>query len=337
MKEKKKSFSISLKLTLYAGLLIAIILAITNSFSYFKSKNSTFELLRHNQMKVAEDVATAFNDYGNNRRKAVEVLAKEIQKVLNKGNDEEVFGLLESFKEAFHFDLIYLGFEDTGKVFLSNWKVLDSSSFDLKNATWYKDAKKATKPDAYGPYQSVNGGHVLTYAMPIYQGSKLIGVVGADYTLEQYSKDVLVYGKSANTYAAVYSPDGEIMFHEYLDRILTKNPLSINITNVINSNPDFYLNPEEKNSLFEASDDKGNSYEVLCNKTLNPKFRICAVTESKVYTSSIREILFTQALAGIIATVVALILIRILISRGLSPLTTIQSGLNSFFDFINHK
>ncbi|MBZ7936709.1 methyl-accepting chemotaxis protein, partial [Campylobacter sp. B0100352/1] len=111
-------------------------------------------------------------------------------------------------------------------------------------------------------------------------------------------------GHSENTYAAVYSPDGEIYFHQYPERILTKNPLSINIANTINTNPNYYLNPKEENALFGAKDDKGNSYEVLCSATINPKFRVCTVTEDETYTGVVKAILFKQILIGIIATII---------------------------------
>ncbi|MBZ7936109.1 methyl-accepting chemotaxis protein, partial [Campylobacter sp. B0100352/1] len=192
MKEKTKSFGVSLKLTFYIGVLIVIILAITSAISYFESKNNTFELLKSTQLKTVEDVAMTFDNYGKSRRVAMEVLAKEIEKVLDKGNDEEIFSLLESFKEAFGFKLVFLGFENSGRVLLSDRKILDSKSFALKNLTWYQEAKKTTKSSVYGPYQSLmNNNHILTYAMPIYKNGKLMGVVGGDCTLEQFSKDVL--------------------------------------------------------------------------------------------------------------------------------------------------
>ncbi|MBK2000108.1 PDC sensor domain-containing protein, partial [Campylobacter sp. 2018MI35] len=338
MKEKKKSFNVSLKLTFYVGILIVIILAITSTISYFESKNNTFTLLKNTQLKTVEDVSMTFDNYGKSRRVAMEILAKEIQKILDKSNDEEIFSLLESFKEVFGFKLVFLGFENSGRVLLSDRKILDSKSFNLQNAGWYQQAHGSTKAIVYGPYKSATDGvSGLTYAMPIYKNGKFIGAVGGDYSLEQFSKDVLAFGHSANTYAAVYSPDGEIYFHQYPERILTKNQLSINIANAINTNPNYYLNPKEEKALFKTKDDKGNLYQVLCSATINPKFRVCTVTEDQTYTGVVRAILFKQILIGIIATIIALILIRILITKSLSPLTIIQNGLNAFFDFINHK
>ncbi|MBZ7955537.1 methyl-accepting chemotaxis protein, partial [Campylobacter sp. RM17709] len=168
MKEKKKFFNVSLKLTFYVGILIVIILTITSTISYFESKNNTFTLLKDTQLKTVEDVAMTFDNYGKSRRVAMEILAKEIQEILDKGNDEEIFSLLKSFKEAFGFKLVFLGFENSGRVLLSDRKILDSKSFNLQNAGWYRQAHGSTKAIVYGPYKSATDGvSELTYAMPI--------------------------------------------------------------------------------------------------------------------------------------------------------------------------
>ncbi|MBT0742938.1 methyl-accepting chemotaxis protein, partial [Campylobacter lari] len=49
------------------------------------------------------------------------------------------------------------------------------------------------------------------------------------------------------------------------------------------------------------------------------------------------EALIKQIIIGAISLVIALIVIRFMINYNLSPLKKIQTGLNSFFDFINYK
>ncbi|MGH2327575.1 cache domain-containing protein, partial [Campylobacter taeniopygiae] len=304
-----KKSSVSLKLTLCVGILIVIVLAVVSTISYFDSKNNTFELLEDTQLKTVEDVVMTFDNYGKSRRVTMEILAKEIEKRLDKDDDEEIFILLESFKEAFGFEFIFLGFENSRKVFTSDRKILDSEAFNLKNIAWYKETKNTTKAIVYGPSRSdINGKAVLTYAMPIYKDGKFLGAVGGEYSLDQFSKDVLAFGKSISTYAAVYSPEGEIYFHQYPERILTKNPLSINIANTINTNPNYYLNPKEENALFKVADSKGKDYRVLCSATINPKFRVCTITKDEFFTEPVKKTLFRQALVGVIATLIALIL-----------------------------
>ncbi|WP_424945006.1 methyl-accepting chemotaxis protein [Campylobacter volucris] len=76
---------------------------------------------------------------------------------------------------------------------------------------------------------------------------------------------------------------------------------------------------------------------IACSKINDSNYVVCAVTEKKLYTQSSDELLLQQFIIGIIAIIASLIIVKLVIQYNLSPLQKIQSGLNSFFDFINHK
>ncbi|EOH4745854.1 PDC sensor domain-containing protein, partial [Campylobacter coli] len=333
-----KSVSISTKLMFWIGILVVLILAITSTVSYFKAKIQTHELLKANQLKTMDDVGIIFETYGISKRNGVQYLANQLNQNPDM-SEHELMNLLHTLKDLNGYDLVYVGFEDSGKNYQSNGKILDlSQGYDTKNRPWYKQAKAAKQFIVTEPYKSADSGEVgITYAAPFYdKNGNLKGVVGGDYDLAKFSKDVLIAGKSQHTYTAVIDPEGTIFFRDDTSRILTKTDLSVNIANAIKQNPS-YIDPNNRDVLFNAKDDKGIDYAIMCNTTYNSKFRICTITEDSVYTDTANEILYQQVIIGIIAIVIALILVRFLINRSLSPLTAIQAGLNSFFDFINHK
>ncbi|EAI4084222.1 methyl-accepting chemotaxis protein [Campylobacter jejuni] len=333
-----KSVGISAKLTLWVGILVVLILAITSAVSYFDSRNNTYELLKDNQLKTMQDVGAFFESYGMSKRNGIQILANELNKRPDM-SDEELINLIKAFKEVNGYDLVYVGFDNTGKNYQSDDQILDlSKGYDTKNRPWYKAAKEAKKLIVTEPYKSANSGEVgLTYAAPFYdRNGNFRGVVGGDYDLAKFSTDVLAVGKSQNTYTVVLDPEGTILFRDDITKILTKTELSINIANAIKANPAL-IDPKNTDTLFTAKDHQGVDYAIMCNSTFNPLFRICTVTENKVYTEAVNSILIKQVIVGIIAIIIALILIRFLISRSLSPLAAIQTGLTSFFDFINHK
>ncbi|EDP3336520.1 methyl-accepting chemotaxis protein [Campylobacter jejuni] len=333
-----KSVGISAKLTLWVGILVVLILAITSAISYFDSRNNTYELLKDTQLKTMQDVGAFFESYGMSKRNGIQILANELNKRPDM-SDEELINLIKAFKEVNGYDLVYVGFDNTGKNYQSDDQILDlSKGYDTKNRPWYKAAKEAKKLIVTEPYKSANSGEVgLTYAAPFYdRNGNFRGVVGGDYDLAKFSTDVLAVGKSQNTYTVVLDPEGTILFRDDITKILTKTELSINIANAIKANPAL-IDPRNQDTLFTAKDHQGVDYAIMCNSTFNPLFRICTITENKVYTEAVNSILMKQVIVGIIAIIIALILIRFLISRSLSPLAAIQTGLTSFFDFINHK
>ncbi|WP_275583337.1 methyl-accepting chemotaxis protein [Campylobacter molothri] len=320
-------------------MLIVIILAIVTFTSYYNFKQTSFELLKNNQLKVMDDVQITFDNYSKSKLEVIKVLAEELSDTNSETDIVEIVKLLHAFKEANGFDLIYVGFDKNGKTFLSDGTMLDlSKGFDTKNTIWYKQASSEGKAITSSPYKSVSNNHAtLTYAAPIYKNGKLIGVVGGDYDLKRFSKDVLVLGHTTNSYASVYDTEGKIIFNEDDKKLLTKNTLSMNIKNALENNPKL-LDPNIRDTLFFADNDKGETQAIMCNpSSVNPIYRICSVVNKKTYDNTINNILYSQLIIGFIALIAALVLIRILITKSLSPLTIIQNGLNAFFDFINHK
>ena len=333
-----KSVGISAKLTLWVGILVVLILAITSAISYFHSRNNTYELLKDTQLKTMQDVDAFFKSYAMSKRNGIQILANELTNRPDMSN-EELINLIKVIKKVNDYDLVYVGFDNTGKNYQSDDQILDlSKGYDTKNRPWYKAAKEAKKLIVTEPYKSAASGEVgLTYAAPFYdRNGNFRGVVGGDYDLANFSTNVLTVGKSDNTFTEVLDSEGTILFNDEVAKILTKTELSINIANAIKANPAL-IDPRNQDTLFTAKDHQGVDYAIMCNSAFNPLFRICTITENKVYTEAVNSILMKQVIVGIIAIIIALILIRFLISRSLSPLAAIQTGLTSFFDFINYK
>ncbi|WP_072233616.1 PDC sensor domain-containing protein, partial [Campylobacter coli] len=333
-----KSVGISAKLTLMVGILVVLIFTITSAVSYFDSRNNTYELLKDNQLKTMQDVGAFFESYSMSKRHGIQILANELNKRPDM-SDEELINLIKAFEKVNGYDLVYVGFDNTGKNYQSDDQILDlSKGYDTKNRPWYKAAKEAKKLIVTEPYKSHNSGEVgLTYAAPFYdRNGNFRGVVGGDYDLAKFSTDVLTVGKSYNTFTQVLDLEGTILFNDEVAKILTKTELSINIANAIKADPAL-IDPKKQDTLFTAKDHQGVDYAIMCNSAFNPLFKICTITENKVYTEAVNSILMKQVIVSNIAIIIALILIRFSISRNLSPLASIQVGLTSFFDFINHK
>ncbi|XNC64421.1 Cache sensor-containing MCP-domain signal transduction protein [Campylobacter lari] len=327
------------KITMIACSLIAIILIVANIINYYQSKESTRYYLEEIQKKTMFDVNSAYNIYSGAKREAISSIVKFVEKN-PKVDTAEIFDMLETIKEAAGFNVVYIGFNDDGKLYQSNriTRSPEETGFDARTRSWYQEAKAAGKLVVSDPYKSIEDGSItVSYTAPILVNGKLLAVVGGDYDLERFSKDVLVMGHSQSSYAAVYDKnDGSIIFHEDKDRMLTKNDLSINIANAVKSDPDL-IDPNKEESLFYAKDGAGKTQVVTCNQALNPKYVVCSITDESVYTDAVNKVLFQQVIIALIAIIVALILVRFAIIKNLKPIAVITTGLNSFFDFINYK
>ncbi|XMD64403.1 Cache sensor-containing MCP-domain signal transduction protein [Campylobacter lari subsp. concheus] len=329
--------SLSSKLTFITCLLIVAILTVVNVINYYESKETVNNYLYEIQTKTMRDVVKVYEFYGNSKRAAINSLENSISSKPNMHQDE-IIDILSTLKQTSDFELVYIGFEDNGKTYRSNKVINDiTSGYDTKNRPWYKQAKAAGKLIVTDPYVSASSGQItLTYAAPIYSDGKFIGVAAGDYDLSKFSKDVLSLGHSNSSYVAVYDREGVITFHEDKEKMLTKNDLSINIANAVKANPDL-VDPNKEDILFYAKDGAGKTQVATCMQSLNPKYIICSITEESVYTNAVNKLLFQQIIIAIIAIIIALLLVRFAIIKNLKPIMVITAGLNSFFDFINHK
>ncbi|XMD75134.1 Cache sensor-containing MCP-domain signal transduction protein [Campylobacter lari] len=330
--------SLSNKLTMIACFLIAIILIVVNMINYYQSKESTSYYLEEIQKKTMFDVNSAYNIYSGAKRDAIQSIVKFVEKN-PRVDSAELFDVLETVKEAAGFNVVYLGFNNDGKLYQSNRIVRspEETGFDARTRSWYQEAKTAGKLVVSDPYKSIEDDSItVSYTAPIFVNGKLLAVVGGDYNLHTFAKDVLVMGHSQSSYAAVYDKDGMVIFHEDKDRMLTKNDLSINIANAVKADPDL-IDPTKQETLFYAKDDQGKTQVATCNQTINPKYMVCSITDESVYTDAVNKVLFQQIIIALIAIAVALLLVRFAIIKNLKPIAVITTGLNSFFDFINHK
>ncbi|QOR01169.1 methyl-accepting chemotaxis protein [Campylobacter sp. 2014D-0216] len=324
------------KLTLVIAIVSIIVLTIINGMSYYNAKEDTYTYLEEIQRKTMHDTAEVFSIYSHAKTNAISTLAEEIVKQ-DFSNDENIYKILEAFKKANNFDIIYFALDATGKHYKSDHTYLDKSKgFDVKTRAWYINAKKEGKLVISDPYVSFADKKMkIAYSIPVLKDGKFIGVVGGDYDLGRFSKDVLSVGKSSQAYTAIYDINGEAFFHPDAEKIGKKDHLSENISVYLKSNPSF-LDPED-NSIAHIKNEDGTLEAVMCTNAFDTKYKVCTVTKEKVYSQKVNQALFEQVVVALITISVALILIKIIISKFLSPLQTIQRGLNSFFDFINHK
>ncbi|WP_410689130.1 methyl-accepting chemotaxis protein [Campylobacter lari] len=102
------------------------------------------------------------------------------------------------------------------------------------------------------------------------------------------------------------------------------------------ANPHF-LELNNENAIAYIPNEQGVMEAIMCTNSFNSKYKVCTVTKEKVYSEKVNEALIKQIIIGAISLVIALIVIRFMINYNLSPLKKIQTGLNSFFDFINYK
>ncbi|TQR29054.1 methyl-accepting chemotaxis protein [Campylobacter sp. MIT 99-7217] len=330
---------VSSRLTLLGSLLIATMLVAIAILSYQQSKDDINKYLNEIQTKTMNDVILNFNIQTAQKHNQVLILADELSK-RDDIDHEDVMNQVKLILKTGGFDIVYFGIEETGENIQSDGRILSlaKDNYDTKNRPWYVKAKTENRLVATEPYLFEATGKIgITYAAPVYKNGRFIGVVGADMDLGNFSKEVLSMGNSTDTYTAVYSPDGVIMFHSDVSRMLKSNTLSSNIAATLKANPELLDPADETDDVFFANDDQGQAQAVICGPSNNPDYIVCSVTANSVYQDPLNRSLIQQIILGLSLMVVATILFKVIITKTLGSLNLVSTGLNSFFDFLNHK
>ncbi|MDA3967855.1 MULTISPECIES: PDC sensor domain-containing protein, partial [Helicobacter] len=328
---------ISNKLTMYMGIFIVLVLIVVSGYSYFQSKRNAYDLLTQIQTKTVDDIVIFFSYYDYVKRNAVKAAANEIARNPNM-TLQEIYSVVKSVGEASNFAVFYAGFEDGSMIRSNGNHQTPADGYDPRGRTWYKEVKNnPNEVFVSDPYIAPSlKAPSMSYSYPIVSNGKFIGAVGGNYDLSEYSANVLSMGKSRDGYSVVLAKDGTVMFSEEVGKMLQKTKLAENIMEAYLQTPEGKDGKISKETLI-IDDGEGGNRAVICESPKMSKYYVCSIMAESVYTNTIEDIFFKQLLVGVLSIVVALILIKFLISLNLKHLSTIQQGLLSFFKYINYE
>ncbi|WP_350449488.1 methyl-accepting chemotaxis protein [Aminobacterium mobile] len=118
---------------------------------------------------------------------------------------------------------VYLGTEDDGR-FIVGGDWVPPDGWDPRERPWYKQALEEKNTIFTRPYiDSITGNVVTTAAIPVYEGPKLIGVVGCDIdisTLSDFVAGLKIAGEGAGF---LLTPEGLVMASSHKEDVMKAN------------------------------------------------------------------------------------------------------------------
>ncbi|EHQ5925750.1 methyl-accepting chemotaxis protein [Campylobacter jejuni] len=325
--------SVKIKLSLIANLITIFALIALGAVSYYFTENSLYEATLEGEIESLQTTQSVLKDFYSTNQSFTKALEKNIisfpyQSLSTEENLINNLGpILTYYRNSIDALNVYLGLTN-GKVLLSSksndLKIPESLRDDLgiKTKDWYQEALKTNDIFVTPAYlDSSLKQYVITYSKAIYKEGKLIGVLGIDIPSETLQN--LVTSTPGNTFVF----DNKDKIFAATDKALL-DP-SVDHSPVLNA-----YKKHGDNNFFTY---KANNDERLgaCVKVLT--YTACITeSEAKIH-EPINKIAFIQAIIVIFTAIISIILLYFIVSKYLSPLAAIQTGLTSFFDFINHK
>ncbi|EAL7636896.1 methyl-accepting chemotaxis protein [Campylobacter jejuni] len=330
--KRKIMNSIKIKLSLIANLIAIFALIVLGIVSFYFTKTSLYESTLKNQTDLLKVTQSTVEDFRSTNQSFTRALEKDIANLPYQSliTEENIINNVGPILKYYHHSInalnVYLGLNN-GKVLLSQ-KSNDAKmpelrdDLDIKTKDWYQEALKTNDIFVTPAYlDTVLKQYVITYSKAIYKDGKIIGVLGVDIPSEDLQN--LVAKTPGNTFLfdqknKIFASTNKELLNPSIDHSPVLNAYKLNGDNNFFS---YKLNNEERLGA--------------CTKVF--AYTACITESADIINKPIYKAAFIQAIVVIIVVVFSVILLYFIVSKYLSPLAAIQTGLTSFFDFINYK
>ncbi|EHT8328415.1 methyl-accepting chemotaxis protein [Campylobacter coli] len=335
--KRKNMNNIKIKLSVIANSIAIFALSILSIISFYFTKDSLYQSTLYTETELLKATQISIEDFRSRNISLLNTLEKDIlnlpYEALNSQDNiiNNAGAILKYYRNSGNLLAVYIGL-DNGENIVSddlsekkNTNITINGKANNYNATtreWYKEARNSNQIYITPAYiDVVSNEYAITYSKALYKDGKFIGVLGID-TLLTGLQDAI-----ARTPGNTFVFDNKDKIFAATNKELL-NP-SIDHSPVLNA-----YKAHGDNNFFSY---KLNNEERLGTCTKVFAYTACITESTDVINKPIFKAAYIQVIALIIMISISIILLYFIVSKYLSPLAAIQTGLTSFFDFINHK
>ncbi|EJZ3237682.1 methyl-accepting chemotaxis protein, partial [Campylobacter jejuni] len=329
-----------MKVSLIANLIAVVCLIILGVVTFIFVKQAIFHEVVNAEINYVKTAKNSIESFKARNSLALESLAKSILKHPIEQLDSQdalmhyVGKDLKNFRDAGRFLAVYIA-QPNGELVVSDpdsdAKNLDfgtyrkADNYDARTREYYIEAVKTNKLYITPSYIDVTTNlPCFTYSIPLYKDGKFIGVLAVDILAADLQAEF------ENLPGRTFVFDEENKVFVSTDKTLLQQGYDIStIANLAKTKEDLepfeYTRPKDGNERF-----------AVCTK-VSGIYTACVGEPIEQIEAPVYKIAFIQTVIVVFASILSIILLYFIVSKYLSPLAAIQTGLTSFFDFINYK
>ncbi|EJL9722508.1 methyl-accepting chemotaxis protein [Campylobacter jejuni] len=338
MKFKRKNMNnIKIKLSVIANSIAIFALSILSIISFYFTKDSLYQSTLYTETELLKATQISIEDFRSRNISLLNTLEKDILKLpyeaLNSQDNivNNAGAILKYYRNSGNLLAVYIGLDNGENIMSSDLSEKKNTNITINgkannyNATtreWYKEARNSNQIYITPAYiDAISNEYCITYSKALYKDGKFIGVLGIDILLTSLQDQI------ARTPGNTFVFDNKDKIFAATNKELL-NP-SIDHSPVLNA-----YKAHGDNNFFSY---KLNNEERLgaCTKVF--AYTACITESADIINKPIFKAAYIQVIALIVMISISIILLYFIVSKYLSPLAAIQTGLTSFFDFINYK
>ncbi|EPU7283225.1 methyl-accepting chemotaxis protein [Campylobacter upsaliensis] len=324
--------------------IFVVVIGVIVTYNYISSSSQISTLFRSIQKGILDASYTTIDITMNVEAKQhLNAVAEQIV-ALDKNDVIAQRRVLMTAEELIKYPSMYIVYENDGKVILQDYHPevgienlssnFDNVGLDLRDRFWYKETKEKKQGIVSSTYISSAGNYkgqrLATATYPLIKNGEFIGVIGMDLFVGGFQKRFENFEREELPNLDVYITDtsGKIFSH--------KDPA------IVESTTETEAEKALKEALKKAPEGEfyynhNNEDRVGFYKQFPFGWTIVSVTTQSDYTNAINKQFFISTAIALVLLVVGAMFLVVFVKKLVAPLNSIQSGLNSFFDFINHK
>ncbi|EAL9961813.1 methyl-accepting chemotaxis protein [Campylobacter coli] len=335
--KRKNMNNIKIKLSVIANSIAIFALSILSIISFYFTKDSLYQSTLHAETEFLKATQISIENFRSRNISLLNALEKDIlnlpYEALNSQDNivNNVGAILKYYRNSGNLLAVYIGL-DNGENIVSddlsekkNTNITINGKANNYNATtreWYKEARNSNQTYITPAYiDVVSNEYAITYSKALYKDGKFIGVLGFDVLLINLQDEI------------ARTPGNTFVF-DHKDRVFAATNKALLDPSVDHSPVLNAYKAHGDNNFFSY---KLNNEERLGTCTKVFAYTACITESTDVINKPIFKAAYIQVIALIIMISISIILLYFIVSKYLSPLAAIQTGLTSFFDFINHK
>ncbi|WP_434003021.1 methyl-accepting chemotaxis protein [Campylobacter jejuni] len=329
--------NIKIKLSVIANSIAIFALSILSIISFYFTKDSLYQSTLYTETELLKATQISIEDFRSRNISLLNTLEKDILKLpyeaLNSQDNivNNVGAILKYYRNSGNLLAVYIGLDNGENIMSSDLSEKKNTNITINgkannyNATtreWYKEARNSNQIYITPAYiDAVSNEYCITYSKALYKDGKFIGVLGIDVLLTSLQDQI------------ARTPGNTFVF-DNKDRIFAATNKALLDPSVDHSPVLNAYKAHGDNNFFSY---KLNNEERLgvCKKVF--AYTACITESADVINKPIFKAAYIQVIALIVMISISIILLYFIVSKYLSPLAAIQTGLTSFFDFINHK
>ncbi|HED8054264.1 TPA: methyl-accepting chemotaxis protein [Campylobacter jejuni] len=335
--KRKNMNNIKIKLSVIANSIAIFALSILSIISFYFTKDSLYQSTLYTETELLKATQISIEDFRSRNISLLNTLEKDILKLpyeaLNSQDNivNNVGAILKYYRNSGNLLAVYIGLDNGENIMSSDLSEKKNTNITIDgkannyNATtreWYKEARNSNQIYITPAYiDAVSNEYCITYSKALYKDGKFIGVLGIDILLTSLQDQIA--RTPGNTFVfdnkdKIFAATNEALLDPSVDHSPVLNAYKAHGDNNFFS---YKLNNEERLGA--------------CTKVF--AYTACITESADIINKPIFKAAYIQVIALIVMISISIILLYFIVSKYLSPLAAIQTGLTSFFDFINYK